>query len=164
VTPAERFWAKVEVRGPDECWPWLAATSPKGYGNFWVAGRYVNAHRFAYELANGLLGPGLCALHTCDNQSCCNKRHLFSGTKGDNNRDCARKGRAKVLSKGRPGEMQARAKLNPAAVVVIRLRFAQGVTRAQLARDFAVSWPLVDGVVKGRLWAHVPTPIVSATA
>lgn len=29
----ERFWTKVDVRGPDECWPWLAAITD-GYGRF----------------------------------------------------------------------------------------------------------------------------------
>lgn len=49
----ERFWSKVDRRGPDECWPWTAASNEKGYGRFWLNGRTVPAHRVAYELEVG---------------------------------------------------------------------------------------------------------------
>jgi len=26
----ERLWAKIDVRGPQECWPWKASTTSKG--------------------------------------------------------------------------------------------------------------------------------------
>ena len=46
-----RFWAKVDRRGDDECWPWLASTRSKGYGAFAYTfnGKSINdrANRFA---------------------------------------------------------------------------------------------------------------------
>jgi len=32
--PVTRFWDKVDKRGPDECWPWLANIEPTGYGTY----------------------------------------------------------------------------------------------------------------------------------
>ena len=65
----ERFWSKVDKRGPDECWEWQGAR--KGgrpgsipYGSFSVGSkrdgskRQINAHRVAYELANGPIPEG----------------------------------------------------------------------------------------------------------
>ena len=89
----ERFWNKVDRCGPDECWEWLADKELKGYGRFKVAGRVIKAHRFAWELENGEVPKDLCVLHKCDVPSCVNPAHLFLGTRGDNNRDCIRKGR-----------------------------------------------------------------------
>ena len=34
-----RFWAKVDVCGPDECWPWMAGLSGNGYGRFKLDGK-----------------------------------------------------------------------------------------------------------------------------
>lgn len=36
-----RFWVKVDVRGPDECWPWRERLNRKGYGSFAVRGRRI---------------------------------------------------------------------------------------------------------------------------
>ena len=44
-----RFWSKVRKLGPDDCWPWLAATNEHGYGVMRPEGRRigptVKAHR-----------------------------------------------------------------------------------------------------------------------
>lgn len=31
----KRFWSKVAIGDPDDCWLWLAAKNRGGYGNFW---------------------------------------------------------------------------------------------------------------------------------
>lgn len=77
-TPAERFWAKVDVKGPDDCWLWTAAiTKSTGYGKFWTGDRSVNAHTFAYEMVNGPIGnSGLEIDHLCRTRACVNHSHL----------------------------------------------------------------------------------------
>ena len=73
----ERFWEKVDQRGPDECWPWLASTTSHGYGTLrlWPTGA-LTAHRVAYELAYGEIPEGLTIDHLCRNRICCNPYHL----------------------------------------------------------------------------------------
>lgn len=61
----ERFWVKVDRRGPDECWPWLASVS-KGYGIIMIPeGPTRPAHRVAYEMEVGPIPPGLQIDHVC---------------------------------------------------------------------------------------------------
>lgn len=76
-TAEERFWTKVDVRGPDECWPWMAATF-KGYGRFYPEpGVQVTAHRYAYELEVGPVPEGHTLHHECRLRACCNWRHVI---------------------------------------------------------------------------------------
>lgn len=101
---AERFWPKVDKNGPvaphrpelGPCWMWTGGTDKKGYGRISIgrrsSGGMVVAHRVAFLLEHGRW-PEPCALHHCDNPSCVRPEHLFEGTKSDNMRDCARKGR-----------------------------------------------------------------------
>ena len=79
---AERFWTKVEVRGPDDCWPWTGATS-RGYGYMRVNGRNEVASRVAFYLEYGRW-PDPWALHSCDNRPCANIKHIHEGTRQDN--------------------------------------------------------------------------------
>ncbi len=82
MTAEERFWAKVDRRGPDECWPWTGAHTSTGVGNFWDGHAYVKAHRFAWELANGRAVPdGLMVSPQCRTKDCCNFAHLTVVTK-----------------------------------------------------------------------------------
>lgn len=74
--PIARFWARVDRRGADDCWPWLAGAVPGGYGRFHVDGRPVATHRFAYELACGPIPDGLQLDHLCRNRICVNPAHL----------------------------------------------------------------------------------------
>lgn len=91
----ERFWEKVDKRGPDECWLWKAGRDRNGYGHIGVGkGRSTRAHRVSWELANGSEIPvGLLACHTCDNPPCVNPAHIFIGTMADNLQDASAKGR-----------------------------------------------------------------------
>lgn len=75
-TPEERFWSKVERRGPEECWLWTALANHDGYGLFFVNGRRLRAHRYAYELLVGPIPLGLTIDHLCRVRGCANPAHM----------------------------------------------------------------------------------------
>lgn len=74
-----------------------------GYGQFWLDGKNVLAHRASYELNNGPIPKGLNICHSCDVRHCINPRHLFLGTQSDNIKDCYNKRRHPNC--GRPTEL-----------------------------------------------------------
>ena len=62
----ERFWAKVDRRDDDECWPWLAGINQYGYGQYAHGGNRKNgAHRYSYMLNRGPIPEGLQVNHVC---------------------------------------------------------------------------------------------------
>lgn len=87
ATPLDvRFWARVDKRGPEDCWPWTGYLNPGGYGMIGRDGGYVNAHRVAYELQVGPIPEGLHIDHLCRVRHCMNARHLEPVTPGENMR------------------------------------------------------------------------------
>lgn len=67
----DQYRAKVDVRGPDECWPWLAYTSPDGYGRFNRSPVGIQAHRYGWFLANGPIPDGHVIDHMCHDPATC---------------------------------------------------------------------------------------------
>lgn len=65
---------------------WLAGVQPAGYGKFWLTGRSVGAHRFAYVLAYGPIPEGLHIDHLCRVRACVAPDHLEAVTQAENNR------------------------------------------------------------------------------
>jgi hypothetical protein len=85
----ERFWSKVDIKSPEECWEWKAGKTLNGYGTFRLSVKHKYAHRLAWELTNGPIPEGMSILHKCDNRGCCNPDHLYVGTQYDNMMDRA---------------------------------------------------------------------------
>jgi len=89
----EKFWASLDIRGNEDCWEWQRGRDDGGYGCVCYSGKRYGAHRLAWELTNGPIPEGLLVCHSCDNPPCCNPKHLFLGTHGDNMQDALTKGR-----------------------------------------------------------------------
>ncbi len=96
MTLRDRFWARVDTRGPDDCWEWQGARKIKGYGLV-ARGRrsegLATTSRVAWELTSGPIPDGSVVRHTCDNPPCCNPTHLVLGSYSDNLRDAYTRGR-----------------------------------------------------------------------
>jgi hypothetical protein len=101
-TPADRL-ADGLILQPNGCLEWTGLTNDFGYGliGSGISGKGIRTHRLAWTTVNGPIPDGLLVLHHCDNPPCCQMSptpgfpdgHLFLGTKLDNNRDMAAKGR-----------------------------------------------------------------------
>jgi hypothetical protein len=177
----ERFWSKVDKRGPDECWEWRGHRLRAGYGRFGRAGRFPcgqSAHRISWFLTNGPIPDGFVIRHSCDNPPCCNPAHLIAGTYKENTADMLAKGRhphgETHYSKTRPekvirgdrhylrknpqrvaGSANPFAKLDERRVRQLRFEVEAGRAIAAVAADYGVSASNVYLIVRRKAWGHV---------
>ena len=143
----ERFWSKVNIGGPHECWEWTSTKLPKGYGRFWISGKQRYAHRLSWQFAYGDIPDGVDVCHSCDNPGCVNPRHLFIGTRADNMQDAVNKGRVHL------GEADGNSKLTREDVLEIRKLLAEGKrTQLDIGAVFGVSQMTVSSINTGQRW------------
>lgn len=149
-TDIQRFNAKINVRGLNECWLWMASHGGThghvGYGKFNVGGVILNTHRLTYFVAHRKQPGARDVCHTCDNKLCCNPRHLFLGTRRENLGDMVQKGRSNY------GTRHPNVYLTPAQVIQIR-RSMQ--SQRMIAMDFGISQQHVSQIQTGKRWKHV---------
>lgn len=145
------FWARIAVRGPEECWEWQGYRA-SGYGQIVMNHKHVQAHRLAWELTNGPIPAGLFICHRCDNPPCCNPAHLFPGTPAENLADAKSKGRTRGGVS--VGVRNHSAKLTPDLVRWIR---SEAPTRSitAIARELGIAPQSVRAVVVRESWRHV---------
>ena len=149
-TLLQRYWSRVDKRGPDECWNWTGTTS-RGYGKFYDGVAMRRAHRYAWQFAHGEWPGEWHVLHSCDNPLCQNPAHLKLGTHADNMREMEQRGRAKYVR----GEAHGKSRLTTESVKTIRAMRADGETLHSIASAIGVTIATIHNVVTGRTWSHV---------
>ena len=162
----DRFWTRVAVAGEADCWNWTAGKNGVRYGVFYCdtggGRRAILAHRFSLGLAlKKDLPRELFVLHSCDNPSCVNPKHLRLGTQRDNVRDAIIRKRHvnPPLPKGNPnppkGEAVWNAKATEAQIrEVWRLHFT-GMNATQIAKTVGVSKTTVADACRGKIWRSI---------
>lgn len=148
---AEREFRRLAAIETDECviWPY-AKGSQRGYGQVYIAGQKLYAHREALtsRVPQPLDKPY--ARHgPCNKPACMNYRHLSWGTPTENNLDQRRDGTAML------GERNPMARLTAEDVAVIRRDFANGVSQRQLAKRHGVAVMTIWRAIRGVSWADV---------
>lgn len=145
--PPSEFWSRV--RRADGCWEWLGKPGKAGYGEASINGLRFYAHRVAYSLTHPDWEWDSHILHRCDNPSCVNPDHLYSGTDADNVADMVVRGRARGAPRG---ILHPSAKLTPEQVAEIRTR---RLRQGQAARLYGVNPSHVWAIRAGHKWRHV---------
>lgn len=135
-----KFWEKVDQRGPDDCWVFRGSRNSAGYGQLWIEGRSVYAHRFAYESLFGPIPTRMSILHSCDNRACVNPAHLRVGTALENSQDMVKRGR------------HWNQKLTIYQVCRILDRAFRLPTPAEIAKDYGVNEETIRSIIKARTW------------
>ena len=146
-----RFWSRVDIRDPQECWEWQGACWASGYGQFKVKKQRYRAHRVAFVIAGGELGQGTVVRHRCDNRRCVNPSHLEPGTHEDNMADMQKRGRASH------GTRHARSRFSEDDVIAMRSAYSYGEPVAEIAARFGVG-PAVLNNLLFHAWKHLPIP------
>lgn len=159
---AERFWSKVDIRGPDECWEWQGAVDGNGAkgGYGYLAMRFlhlgldrnrqtrkVRAHRLAWWLHTGERPEDDMSIRhvVCANRLCCNPHHLAIGTHEDNMWDVANDG-------SQAGENNPRAKLTWDDVHFIRGHEHTDVICRELAKQFSLTTTSIKNIWTRKTW------------
>lgn len=88
--------------------------------------------------------------HSCDVRRCCNPKHLWLGTRADNNLDRAAKGR----TWDQRGENNHQRKFSVDDIAAIRTN-PDRLTGRALAKRFGVSPAAICMVRSGKRWGHV---------
>ncbi len=154
----DRFWSKVDRRGPDDCWEWIAARDRNGYGQFWDPARRTMglAHRFSYAQFVAPLptserpgSGGVLVRHTCDNPPCVNPAHLIRGGQVQNMAEMKARGRQPNNRR----ERNPKAKLTAEQVAEIRKTYTGRYgEKMEIARRYGISSGHVSKILAGSVW------------
>lgn len=153
----QKFTANMHAPNNNGCIEWGGSRDSWGYGVYWIKSKRHGAHRISFRMFVGKIND-LFICHRCDNPSCVNPEHLFSGTPNDNVQDCKRKGRLRPGC-GRLvpliGQQHVRSKLTDEIIILSRQQHSAGATVAALARKYSVGFTTMRKAIHKFTWKHV---------
>jgi hypothetical protein len=143
------FWAKVQIRGQEDCWLWTGCTDTVGYGqlSFSRGLGTFRAHRVALSMLMHI-PQHLDVAHVCNNRRCVNPLHLKLATRKENNQDKETHG-TKLL-----GSRTAKAVLKESDIPVIR-DMCKTHLRKEVADMYGVSPMTISSIATNRYWKHI---------
>lgn len=147
-TYIDRFWSRVNVSWENDCWEWTRGTTSDGYGVFHFGHSSIRSHRFSYQQHNGKITEHECVLHSCDNPRCVNPKHLWIGTRAENNADKEAKKRG-VHPVQSSGESNSNATLTTPEVIAAKVMARKGLPQARIAKLLGVSTATICLIVNG---------------
>jgi hypothetical protein len=139
----------------DECTIWPFAKVNGEYGILKKGGKMRVVTELVCERRYGPKpGPDYEARHgSCNTPACMNYRHLGWGTSKQNRQDQIRDGTNNI------GTRNGNSKLTVKDVITIReLSYLRGMSGKEIAAQFQISEPQISGIIRGKLWKHVPMP------
>lgn len=133
-----------------ECIEFTGYIASNGYGQ---VGKTCfgtrSAHRIVWAKTHGPIPDGFDVCHTCDNPACVNEAHLFLGSRADNMRDAAKKGRMPS------GEQHHACRLTSQEVDLIKT--SRGLlSQTTLAFVYGISTNHVWQIQSGKRWKGQP--------
>lgn len=152
----KRIASKIDIDLKTGCWNWNGCIQSNGYARVTYKRKTMGAHRLSYMAFIGPIPQGYDVCHDCDNRSCVNPAHLFTGTRLDNMKDCVKKGRQAKGDKlpDLRGEKTHLAKLKEKEVLEIR-HISKDKTSKELAKQFNVSVDNIRRILRRNTWRHI---------
>jgi hypothetical protein len=153
----KRFYSRVKIDEITGCHIFTYGIDIGGYGRPTINKKRFKAHRVAWTLAYGKIPEDMCVLHKCDNPPCINPEHLFLGTKKDNSRDMANKGRCKNSA----GENNPRVKLKEYQVLeilnIVKQKGKYWGIYTELAKIYNVNHHTISDIFNKKSWKYLTT-------
>ncbi len=147
-----RFWGRVDKT--DTCWLWDTPTSFV-YGQFYVNGVAMAAHRIAKLWESGLPEKNLFCCHLCRNKNCVRPDHTYWGTPKENVADRKRD------STDNKGVRHGNAKITEEDARQIWEEYRTGnMSQRQISERRNISEGIVAGIIKKCTWLHVTKELI----
>ena len=145
---------------PSARWPKGHVLAPQlnRFGYYHVCPVYDGGRRGLRQIhtlvAEAFIGPRPSPIHQVDHLDGNRLNNRVENLEWVTRSENVRRAYARNGVAAKAGEKNGRAKITAEDVAVIRQRFADGDSRAAIARDYPLDWSNIDAIVKFRSWKH----------